>query len=153
MHCASKIGVAIWLLIHAPIATAQQLAKVNAVELKILDIDEDGRKCGVTRQELAAAALLQLSGIKLQVVKSGSTSLEISTTTLLHPQKICFSSVRISVYVHVPSQGNDTFSDRDIWHLNMIFYSSAVSHSQQMRSTIEESIKELIADWNLAREQ
>lgn len=131
-----------------------QFDQVSKIEFSIQGLSADAAKCGVTEPLIRQAIMYPLSGSSLNYdTKNFPVTLDVSVLALQTSSGLCFSSIvmRLHEFRFFEEGANVTVADDQYWDDHVAGFGGTYQHPQQVRQLIENSTKNMITAWNLAR--
>lgn len=136
----------------------EELKGLTHLRLLVGELDQDAQRCGITRSLIRDAIAYAISSSKLKFSDDNGNGPKIYVRVMALTQRQpvqCIS--RVSLYVLNFQRVQLDYTDEpprfvtiQLWDDDWLQVSIPETHSQQVRSAIENATKKLVAAWYLA---
>ena len=151
------LAVLIAFVALSPHSYSQTIGKrmegIGSVRISAFNLNEEAADCGVTKEDLRAAASISVGTSRLRLSEGSSKILEIDVLAGELFSGPCIAAYRLQLVTHQNVELNGTKLERfikiQLWERNRVIWGPRDEFATQVRDAIENLTKEFVVDWTL----
>jgi hypothetical protein len=131
------------LFITSNFVFADALRGVKEVGIIIAELDEDARKCNVTKDHLDASVRIPLSNSRVRVVKVATSAMFVTLTVMALSDNSCVANLNLEFVKYIPSEQ----MEGEFWSKSSIYIYDKRNFQQIIGERLESFTKQFVSAW------
>jgi hypothetical protein len=139
-----------------PEDTQKAVRGLSEIQLLIVGLDPEAKKCGITPSLIRDAFMFPVSSSRLNIVdRTSGPAFYIRVNTIFSQSHRCITSMEAAVINYQPvkldyKDDEPSRVELTLWSDRWVSFSSPSRHPQQVQQAVETSTKKFVTIWNNA---